>query len=247
MNFIKKKLKENIKYKFFKKKNSPTIVKTRFVENISKNKLFGAYFLNDHENDEKEDKKIINYIQKNLTKYDLVVVSDYGHGFISQKLAKKISNSKKFLSLNTQVNAANVGYHTLKKYNNIDAMIINETELRHEMRNKNKEIFSLSKKLLEKINIKDLVVTRGKNGAILVSKYSKNKIYIPAFANKLIDKVGAGDAMLSIMSLLLKIGSSKKLALLIGSFAGAFSVQTMGNSEYIDKNKLLRYLEYSLK
>ncbi len=75
----------------------------------------------------------------------------------------------------------------------------------------------------------------------------RNFYYSPAFATKVVDKVGAGDAMLSIMSLLLKIGSSKKLALLIGSFAGAFSVQTMGNSEYIDKNKLLRYLEYSLK
>ena len=69
----------------------------------------------------------------------------------------------------------------------------------------------------------------------------------PAFANKLVDKVGAGDTMLSLISLMLKAGCSKDLSLLIGSYAGAFSVETMGNSKYLEKNNILRSLEFSLK
>ena len=71
-------------------------------------------------------------------------MSDYGHGLITEKIAKLISQKKIFFSLNAQVNAANLGFHSLSKYRNIDALIINESELRHEMRDKNSDIDKLS-------------------------------------------------------------------------------------------------------
>ena len=196
---------------------------------------------------DKYDFQISRYIENNLKKFDLIIVSDYGHGFISNRSAKKISKTKNFVALNAQVNASNIGYHTLQKYNQIDAMIINETELRHEMRNKNEEIKSLSNKLFKKINTKNLVVTRGKYGALLLNKKEKSILQSPAFANNIVDKVGAGDAMLSVISMLIKIGAPRDLSLLLGSFAGAFSVETIANSSTIKKAKLLRFIEYSLK
>ena len=69
----------------------------------------------------------------------------------------------------------------------------------------------------------------------------------PAFANNVVDKVGAGDAMLSIISMLIKVGAPKDLSLLLGSFAGAFSVESIANSVILKKNKFLRFLEFSLK
>tara|TARA_B100000787_G_scaffold45504_1_gene32588 strand:- start:4203 stop:5723 length:1521 start_codon:yes stop_codon:yes gene_type:complete len=246
-NFIKKKLNKKIQSTFFKKKNSPTILKKRFIDNVSKNKLFGIYSINDEELSEKHDTKISRYIENNLKNFDLIIVSDYGHGFISNRSAKKISKTKNFVALNAQVNASNIGYHTLQKYDQTDAMIINETELRHEMRNKNEEIKSLSNKLFKRINTKNLVVTRGKNGALLVNKKEQSILQSPAFANNIVDKVGAGDAMLSIISMLIKIGAPRDLSLLLGSFAGAFSVETIANSSVIKKAKLLRFIEYSLK
>ena len=245
--FIKKNLKKNIESNFFMKKNSPTILKKRFLDNITKNKIFGIYSLNDEDISIKDDLKITKYIEKNLKKFDLIVISDYGHGFISKKTAKKISSSKKFVTLNAQVNAANIGYHTLKKYSSINATIINETELRHEMRNKNEEITSLSKKLFKTINTKNLVVTRGKNGALLIDKDDKEIFKIPAYANNIVDKVGAGDAMLSMISMLIKVNTPKDLSLLLGSFAGAFSVETIANSSSLNKKNFLRHLEFSLQ
>ena len=245
--FIYSKLKKKIQRTFFKKKNSPTILKKRFIDNVSKNKLFGIYSLNDDISSSKDDDKINKYIQKNIEKFDLIIISDYGHGFISDQTAKKIVAKKKYIALNAQVNASNVGYHTLQKYRNIDAAIINETELRHEMRNKRDDIKKLSIKLQKRLNTKNLLVTRGKNGAILYDKKSRTFKESPAFANNVVDKVGAGDAMLSIISLLIKIGAPKDLSLLLGSFAGASSVETMGNSASITKKNFLRYIEFSLK
>ena len=75
----------------------------------------------------------------------MVIVSDYGHGFISNKSANLICKKSKFLALNAQVNAANVGYHSMRNYKNVDCVIINEKEIRHEMRDKNRKIDSLMK------------------------------------------------------------------------------------------------------
>ena len=48
---------------------------------------------------------------------------------ISEKTAKIICNSSKFVALNAQINAANIGYHSMRKYKNINCLIINEKEI----------------------------------------------------------------------------------------------------------------------
>ena len=49
-----------------------------------------------------------------LKKFDLIVC-DYGHGFISDKTANIVCQNSKYLALNAQVNAANIGYHNYTK------------------------------------------------------------------------------------------------------------------------------------
>ena len=66
------------------------------------------------------------------------------------------------------MNAANIGYHTIRKYTNISSLIINETELRHELRDKISNVDALSKKLLKQMKIKNLVVM-GTNEALIMN------------------------------------------------------------------------------
>ena len=91
-------------------------------------------------------------------------------------------------------------------------MIINEAELRYEMKDNVTKLDKLAKQMIKKININDLVVTSGSEGAMLVNK--SNKIfYCPAFATSVKDKVGAGDTMLSVISLCLNAKIPKDLSL----------------------------------
>ena len=174
--------------------------------------------------DIKNENELHNYLKKKINHYDLIVVSDYGHGFISKKNAKIICNKSKFLALNAQINAANRGYHTMDKYIKSNCIIINETELRHELRNKNEELKNLMKQLTNKIKIKDLIVTKGSQGATLYSNQSKEFYEMDAFAEKVVDKIGSGDTMLSIIALCLKLKLNKYLSLLISSLAASQSV-----------------------
>ena len=247
LNQIKRKLPNNINFKYIKKKNSPTILKRRFLDHISKSKVLGVHKINDDILSKKEEKKFNKILKNLLPKYDLVIVSDYGHGFISRKSSNLICKYSKFLALNAQINAANVGFHSMKNYKNINCVIMNDRELRHELRNKNEKIEILMKKFSKDQNIINLIVTQGDQGSIFYNKKENRIIYSAAYTKIAIDKVGAGDAMLSVIALCLKSVFKKELALLISSLAGAQSVKTIGNKESINKTKILRSLNSILK
>ena len=245
--YIKKNMAKNIQSKFLYKSKSPTIIKKRYIERISNNKVLGVYTVNDdllNKNDETIFEKMI---LKEIKKHDVVIVSDYGHGLITKKLAKLLCKKSKFLALNAQANASNIGYHSIQKYRSVDCVVMNETELRHELRDKNEKLKILVKKLTNMIKIKNLIVTRGSNGAILYNSFNKKYITCPAFASKVVDKVGAGDSMLSIMSILIKSKFKNIISLFLGSLAGALSVGEMSNKVPIKKTKLLKYFNHTLK
>ena len=103
------------------------------------------------------------------------------------------------------------------------------------------------KKITQRIKIKNLIVTTGQEGSILYDQVKNQYIECPAFASNVVDKVGAGDAMLSIISIALKVGIDKHLSMLLGSLAAAQSVESMGNSMFVDKNKMLKVIESLIK
>jgi len=100
--------------------------------------------------------------------------------------------------------------------------------------------------LRNKNKIKFLVITRGISGAILFDN-KNNKYFCPSFNSKPIDKIGAGDSMLAILSLLLKNKIDPQISLLIASLASAKVVNNLGNSYSVDKAEIERDLEFMLK
>ena len=84
---IKKNFEKNINFDFIQKKNSPTIFKKRFVDYVSNNKVLGVYNINDDPLDDNDENILNKKLKKILHKYDVVIISDYGHGFISEKTA----------------------------------------------------------------------------------------------------------------------------------------------------------------
>ncbi len=245
---IKKNLPNKIKLDLLKKKKSTTILKTRFVDSNSHNKVLGVYNFNDEILDKNQEKIQTQKLKKILPKFDLVIVSDYGHGFISKSIAKLICKKSKFLALNAQINASNIGYHSMRNYKNLDCVIINQKELEMEFRDRSSDLRNLIKKLSKINNIDNLIVTQGRQGATFFDRKKNKFLQSDAFAKRVIDKVGAGDAFLSLTSLILNLKKvNKKLALLIGSLAAAQSTEDIGNKNPVNKTTLLKHLEHILK
>ena len=247
LNDINKNLPKKIKTKFIFKKDSPTIVKKRLIDSISQSKVIGIYNINDEILNKADENLFNKLLLKEIKKHDLIIVSDYGHGFISKKSANIICKKSKFLALNAQVNASNIGYHTIRNYNNFNTLLINEKEIRHEMRDKISKLEILMSNLSKEKNIKNLIVTMGTSGSILYHKIKNKFYYSDAYAHQIVDKIGAGDTMLSVIGPCLKSNIDSDITLLIGSLASAHSVETMGNKHSINKVKMLKTLESILK
>jgi sugar/nucleoside kinase (ribokinase family) len=62
-----------------------------------------------------------------------------------------------------------------------------------------------------------------------------------------VDKVGAGDAMLSISALAIKQNLEPELVLFLSSIAAAISLKTIGNKISVDINELDKIIQYMLK
>jgi rfaE bifunctional protein kinase chain/domain/rfaE bifunctional protein nucleotidyltransferase chain/domain len=244
-NFITNRLGKNINVNFFYKTKSPTIIKKRFIDNITKNKLFGSYQLNDELLDPTNEIRVINGIKKK--RYDLVIVLDYGHGFITEDIAKNLVNLSSLIAINAQINSSNIGYHSLKKYKKSDLLIINETELRHETRNKSENIKKIALNFSANNFFKNLIVTRGSNGSLFINKNNRKIIECPAFAEKVVDRIGAGDTMLSVVAPLISVDAENEVMMLLGNLAGAFSVKSIGNSEFLDKIQFIKNIQTILK
>lgn len=241
--FIKSNLSKNIYSKFIYKKNSPTILKKRFVDKLTNAKALGAYQLNDEFLNFANSKKLNQYFNNLNKKSDLIIISDYGHGLLDKKFIQKIKKTKKFIAVNVQVNSSNIGYHSLKNFNGVDCVIINENELRYEMRSKNEKIEFLMKKLIKEMNLKYLIVTRGSSGVVMLTK--KFKFYkCQAYAGKIVDKIGTGDAMIAILALLLFSKVDSELSLFIASLCASQKISFIGNKLSIDKNILLKEIEH---
>jgi len=245
-SFIEDSIEKNVNLNFLKKSKSPTILKRRFLDNIDRKKILGVYSINDDDLTTSEENKFIKSLDKLSKENDLVIVSDYGHGIITPRIAQHISKLDKFVSLNAQVNAANIGTHSIRKYKNIDCLIINANELFHEMRKRDGDLEALALELKKLINSDYISVTRGKNGAFLINN-DKPLVNCPAFASEVVDKIGSGDAFLALLSICIYSGISENLSLFIASLAAAQSVESIGNSSHVSKILLLKTISHFLK
>tara|TARA_Y100000591_G_scaffold176848_2_gene152772 strand:+ start:9212 stop:10732 length:1521 start_codon:yes stop_codon:yes gene_type:complete len=245
--FITSKLNKNVKLNIIRKKNSPTILKKKYIDNLSNNKLIGFYSFEDRRLDSNENVKLFKLISNLIKKSDLVLVSDYDHGMINQNIANLISKKSKFLVANTQYNAANITHHSINKYKKADYLVTNENELRNEMRDNHSDIKNIIKNFIRKSNIRNLIVTRGSEGAVLYLN-KKNKFFnSEAYTSKVIDKIGAGDTLMSIFSIFLKVSKDPLLSLFLASLSAAQSVENLGNSKNIFARDLLKSLTHILK
>ena len=208
--------------------------------------MFGTYTINSDLISKKEELKILKILENNLIKKDIVILADYGHGLVTKKIANIFCKKSKFLIVNAQSNAGNIGLHSINKYYNYGAIIINEKELREEFRSKDDKIEILMKKVSKKYLIKNVVVTRGSEGSVLFNMKKSKFYYCAAFANNIIDKIGSGDVMMSIIAGLLKINCDPELALFVSSIAAGKSVESLANSNPVNKINLKKSLSHTI-
>jgi len=238
---------KGVRVNYIFKKTSPTILKMRYVDEASNTKMLGVYNINDKHLGKNDEDKVLKLLKKNISKFDLVIISDYGHGFLTQKISSFISKNAKKISVNCQINANNSGLHTIQKYKNPNIVLINESEMRNEMRDKDSPSILLIKRLSKHLKAKNVIVTQGNEGALFYNSSLKKFIKVPAFGSVIKDKVGSGDLFLSIFSIIYLVSKNIELALYGASLCAAETLKGFGNYNMLTKEQLKKTILYNLK
>ena len=244
-DFIKTKLKPNVKAKFFYDKQGQTIVKKRFIDPTFFTKMFEAYYFDDRELAEETKKEIIEYLDEKIKDYDLVIVHDYGHGFFDKNLIEFICQKAKFLAVNTQTNSANLGFNVITKYSNADYVCIDEPEARLAVRMRDNDISEVVKEVFKQAKPKNLIVTRGHLGCLALKDGKILKF--PVLSTKLVDRMGAGDAFFAVTSACMAKGMPIEAVAFIGNAVGALKVTIVGNKSSVEYYPLYKFIQNLLK
>jgi len=245
-SFIRDNLKDNVNIVFHYKKESPTIVKRRYIEEYSSQKLFEIYEIDDCYFNDEQKRFFTESIEDQLAKHDVVIVADYGHGLLDSASIAKIEEKAKFLAVNTQANASNHGFNCISKYNKADYVCIANRELQLNFRQKHISTIDQIKQLMHEHSYKNVIVTSGVKGSY--SCKQGEDIYVtPAFATSIKDRVGAGDAVLAVTSLFVAQDAPSELVGFIGNVVGSEAVNIMGNKSFIEKIPLMKHIIHLMK
>jgi rfaE bifunctional protein nucleotidyltransferase chain/domain len=242
--FVRASLDPSVVPHFMKVKDAPTIVKRRFVEMYPFQKLFEVYFMND-EQEAATHGALARLLEPLLASVDLVVVADYGHGMLEGEVVDLLASRAPFLALNTQKNAGNHGFNTVSKYPRADFVSISEAELRLDARLRTAPLGGLVDTLARRMRCRAMIVTRGGSGALCHSPDAS--VNVPALTASIKDRVGAGDAVFALTSLLAHAGAPLPIMGLVGNAAGAQAVGTVGNRTALDRVGMIKHLQHLLK
>lgn len=243
---IRSKLRPGVRPVWAWRSDGPTVVKRRYVESYHFTKLLEVYEINDAAPRPEDEAAWARVLARELPRYDATLVTDYGHGLFGERALKALQEKAKYLIVNAQANAGNIGYHNIGVYKRVDLACLAENEIRMATLDRRGDVRRLMERLSRARGWKRLIVTRGKKGAIAYERGEGFSI-VPAFAGLVKDRVGAGDAFLSVAGPLAAAGAPLEIALFLGNAAGAQAVATVGHRQFLDAASLRKHAESLLK
>jgi cytidyltransferase-like protein len=239
--FVRANLNPRVRPLFLYQDEAPTIVKRRFVESYPLQKLFEVYHLTHMDEASPLADEICATLERILPDYDAVIVTDYGHGMIVPRAVEILCRKARFLAVNTQTNADNQGFNTISKYPRADFVSLSEKELRLEARNRVRETGALMAEAATRIGCSTLLITRGQGGNLLYGP-EQGLLACPSLSNRILDRVGAGDAVLSATSLCVAQGAPLDVVGFIGNVVGAQAVATVGHRNSLELDQIAQHV-----
>jgi rfaE bifunctional protein kinase chain/domain/rfaE bifunctional protein nucleotidyltransferase chain/domain len=223
-----------------------TIVKTRFVDQHTGAKVFESYEMTDEPITSGEDAEFSELLHDTAKDADVVLVADYGHGLMTERAIASLISLPGIVAVNTQSNAGNRGFNSISRYPRVDVVSLNGGEISLELRAKHARVSDLLPDLGGRTGARWIVVTEGAKGMALWSQ-SDGVVEMPAFTERVRDRVGAGDALFAAVALFLAVNAPHQVVGLFGNLAGAAMVSDLGNRHTVKAVDLLRHAQALMK
>ena len=178
--------------------------------------------------------KIIKLLKNKINDYDVIVLSDYNKGVLTDTLIKKIikiaQHFKKILIVDPKKKDFSVyagatfitpNFKELKS--SVNTFNINSKN------NDDNLVIKLSKQIINKFKFKAVITTRSSDGISVVTDVG-SFFHLPSEAKEVFDVSGAGDTVLAYLSTSISKGKSLESSVKISNIAAGLAVGKFGTS-----------------
>ena len=204
----------------------PTTIKTRIIAHSQQMVRFDR---------EKKDRispetsaRVVSYIKKAVKAADLVVISDYAKGLVTQQLVEEANAVCQSLGRQIAVDpkVEHFDYYkgvTIVTPNNLEASQASGVDITDD-----ETLHRAGEVLFNRLGCQALLITRGENGMSLFEPSSET--HIPTVAKEVFDVSGAGDTVIGTLALALASGADFREAAVLANFAAGVVVGKVGTA-----------------
>ena len=168
------------------------------------------------------------------TDENAIVFSDFRHGIFSHQTIPIMLESIPAGTFRVADSQVASRWGNITEFQNFDLITPNERETRFALGDQDSVVRPLALKLYQKANCKYLILKLGERGIISYRSVSTEDprafFTVDSFVEKLVDPVGAGDALLAYATLALLTTKSIVIASILGSLAASVACESYGNT-----------------
>ncbi|MBI5476602.1 MAG: D-glycero-beta-D-manno-heptose-7-phosphate kinase [Ignavibacteriales bacterium] len=195
----------------------PTTVKTRVIAN--------SQHIVRIDRERKSDispviqNKLLDILRKNISTVDGIIIEDYNKGVVVKELIGEIVT---LANKQNKIVTVDPKFNNFFEYKNVTVIKPNRKEAEEAMGVRlktNDDILAAGKNLMEKLQSKNVLLTRGEHGMSLFESNGKIS-HMPTKALNVADVSGAGDTVISTLTMALASGATIKEAATMANFAG---------------------------
>jgi D-glycero-beta-D-manno-heptose-7-phosphate kinase len=167
-------------------------------------------------------------VRSALNAADAVILSDYNYGVVETQVIDIVRDAHRARNTPTLVDSR----FRLSDFSGFTAATPNEDEVEHLIGSPAESLAQLetaARRLRKQLQLEALLVTRGRNGMMLVTDDPQPQ-HFPAVGAQAVDGTGAGDTVIATFALALASDSSFLEAALLANYAGGLVVMKRGTA-----------------
>ncbi|UPT75971.1 MAG: PfkB family carbohydrate kinase [Elusimicrobiota bacterium] len=178
------------------------------------------------------ESRLLASLGEELPKADAVILSDYGKGVINPRVLARAISACRRRGIPVTVDPKPEHF---SRYKGVTCVTPNTSEawacMRRDAKPGSDAIDALGKDILKFLRSESVLITRGPDGMSLFEKGAKPRItHIPTQAREVFDVSGAGDTVISTLTLALAAGAPLRRAAALANHAAGIVVAKLGTA-----------------
>ena len=183
--------------------------------------------------------RLLVYLKRNLPSFDALLISDYAKGVIAPSFVEEVLRlaQGKIICVDPKVK-------NIFLFHDVTVMTPNKKEALescHRLGQEETDVILAGQELLEKTRSENIIITLGPDGMALFRR-GEQWYHVPTFAREVYDVSGAGDTVISVLTLVLASGGSLEEGVLLANLAAGIAVGKRGTAPVL-RDEMLKELK----